>query len=98
MKSTPTAALEILLSLTPIGLFETQVADLTVVKLFRSGDWVGLKAVERAGIYCEEISLVIAGIYCEEFSLVIAFPLSSRSREFQSEIEIIEGTRLWQKT
>lgn len=40
MTSTPTAALEILLSLSPIGMFVKQQARLAVARLYRSGNWI----------------------------------------------------------
>lgn len=40
MTSTPTAAMEVLLSLRPIELFTRQAADVTVARLFESGQWL----------------------------------------------------------
>lgn len=40
MTTTPTAALEILLSLTPISLFVRQEADLAAERLYRTGRWI----------------------------------------------------------
>jgi ribonuclease HI len=40
MTSTPTAALEILLSLPPLDLFLKQEAELTVYRLYKGGNWI----------------------------------------------------------
>ena len=57
MTSTPTAALEILLSLSPISLFVKQQARMTVARLFRSGHWLASgRSMGHAGILVDLIS------------------------------------------
>jgi ribonuclease HI len=51
MTSTPTAALEVLLSLSPIGLFVEEQARLTVARLYRNGHWEATgRSMGHAGI------------------------------------------------
>ena len=57
MTSTPTAALEILLSLSPISLFIKQQAKLIVKRLYRAGHWMALgRNMGHAGILVDLIA------------------------------------------
>src|SRR6202012_4734275 len=57
MTSTPTAALEILLSLSPISLFIKQQAKLIVTRLYRAGHWMALgRNMGHAGILFDLIA------------------------------------------
>ena len=54
MSSTPTAALEIMLSLTPMSLYVKQEAELIVTRLFTAGHWLaGNRKVGHAKILCD---------------------------------------------